>query len=769
MSNLTFNFLLDGKEKPITCQNDDLISEPFKEFAKTLNKNLEDFAFYYKASQIFDYSQRINQSIFSNSEIKKFNILVFLLPSEESTQEETEESNRINIKESKKEETKEKNEESIKKEKPEFYNDVICPECRTSAIIDIDNDKEGYDLKILNCENFHNLRSLNYDICDQFIFEKRYNETDLSDLNPYKDLLVCGCCGDYQVKLTPPEDKYSFCYHCQNNICPSCMTVHKEEYKDHKYIPLEDKNYYCIKHGKKFDSYCIDCNCNICDECKSSHPENEHQIIAYNKINLINNDTEKLENKIKDDKAKLKDYISSMKELLDNMINEIEKYINGYIRLEKTILKRYKNGLYNFQLLRNLNNENIFNNSLFSKLESKLKEETKEKINFFRDLYTKITKIKKEKDKGQEYKPIPDNKIEIQYDIKDTKKRKVKIFDEIFVKNNKDRLEVTINNVKQKELETYYYNSKEEKILKVILTEKEKAVKDLSYMVNNIKNVTSVNFGGKYNAKNITSMEAMFQLTSFPIPKEISIFQTPNLKNIRALFCKCVGLTSIPDLNNIFYKDNNLKNISMLFNGCKKIKKINGNNWYGSKIEDMSYLFNRCSDLDEIHLGYIITNNVKNMCGLFNGCTKISKIPSVITKGYFQSLEDISIIFQDCTSLIKSIDIRAQNPTLYLKDISGMFSGCTKLTSVSLKNFTTENVKEMIGVFNNCAEMTTVTIGNWDVSKVTNASGMFYQCGKLKAVKGTDGLKFNKSANVENFFDQCSFDKKNSILKIKDN
>ena len=107
----------------------------------------------------------------------------------------------------------------------------------------------------------------------------------------------------------------------------------------------------------------------------------------------------------------------------------------------------------------------------------------------------------------------------------------------------------------------------------------------------------------------------------------------------------------------------------MLFNGCKKIKKINGNNWYGNKIEDMSYLFNRCSNLDEIYLGYITTNNVKNMRGLFNGCAKISKIPSVITKGNFQSLEDISIIFQDCTSLNKSIDIKAQNPTLYLKDI----------------------------------------------------------------------------------------------------
>ena len=71
MSNLTFNFLFKGKEIPITCQNEEPISEPFKKFAETLNKKIEDFSFYYKSSQILDYNQIINQSIFCNSEIKK--------------------------------------------------------------------------------------------------------------------------------------------------------------------------------------------------------------------------------------------------------------------------------------------------------------------------------------------------------------------------------------------------------------------------------------------------------------------------------------------------------------------------------------------------------------------------------------------------------------------------------------------------------------------------------------------------------------------------
>ena len=187
-------------------------------------------------------------------------------------------------KEEPKEEKKEEKEEEPKKEVLENYFDVICPECKTSAIIDIDNDEKGYDLKILNCENFHNLRKLNYDIYDQFnIFDTKDEKEKIEKTMSYHDLLVCGMCSNSRLFMTPPEDKLSFCFACGVNICPECMNTHEASHKD-KIFPLEDKNYYCIKHAKKFISYCIDCNCNICEDCKSSHPDNEHETYDFDKI-----------------------------------------------------------------------------------------------------------------------------------------------------------------------------------------------------------------------------------------------------------------------------------------------------------------------------------------------------------------------------------------------------------------------------------------------------------------------------------------------------
>ena len=48
----------------------------------------------------------------------------------------------------------------------------------------------------------------------------------------------------------------------------------------------------------------------------------------------------------------------------------------------------------------------------------------------------------------------------------------VKLFDPIFVKNNKDKFSITINGKNEKELKEYYYNRSNEAKLDVILKEK---------------------------------------------------------------------------------------------------------------------------------------------------------------------------------------------------------------------------------------------------------------------------------------------------------
>ena len=770
MSIICFKFYYNGEKKEYTCRDDDIIEVPFKEFALSENKNIKDFVFYYKACFIKDYSKMICNSIFSQSKTNSFDILVILLKLDESKKKKKEEKNII-IKNETKEEKKEEKEDT-KKDINEYY-DIICPYCKTSAIIDIDNDNEkkerSYSLKILNCENFHNLTELNYDIYNQFnIFDlKDDSKENLNNLIPYSDLLVCGMCNGHKKDMTPPEDELYFCYNCEKNICSTCKITHD---KNHKIFPLVDKNYYCIKHAKIFNSYCIDCNCNICEDCKNSHPDNEHQICDFDQLKPTKEDINKWSENIQKHKNQLKNFISATKELFNKMITTVESYINSYIVIENTLIKRYKfDGLMNFQLIRNITNENIFENILFKELENYSNENkpSSKRIEFLSKIYSQINDLKKPKDKSAP-PANPNNKIVLTYLIQDTKKRNIRLFDEIFVKNNKDRLSVNINGENQKNgLTAYYDNTKDEAKLNVILQEKGKSVTDMSYMLNNCKNIITVNF--QWNTINVTSMEAMFQLTPLTIiPKEICKFSTPKLTNIRALFCKCVKITSIPDIANIFNRDekiNQINNISMLFNGCKNLNNINGNNWYANKIEDMSYAFNRCEKLENIHLSNININNVRNMCGLFNGCKKLKKIPSLKADFNSQKVEDISIMFQDC-EILESIDASKYN-TSNVKDMNGIFSGCKNLKRVILKNWNLEKVQEMIGVFNNCISLVEVTFGKLNnLTKVKNASGMFYRCKKLKTIKYIENLKFlNENVKIENFFDQCGFEKKEEILK----
>ena len=67
-------------------------------------------------------------------------------------------------------------------------------------------------------------------------------------------------------------------------------------------------------------------------------------------------------------------------------------------------------------------------------------------------------------------------------------------------------------------------------------------------------------------------MEAMFQLTDIKdIPKDISLFGSKYLKNVRAMFCKCINIENNPDLRKIFCEDNNIENIKKFFNAYNLI------------------------------------------------------------------------------------------------------------------------------------------------------------------------------------------------------
>jgi hypothetical protein len=269
-------------------------------------------------------------------------------------------------------------------------------------------------------------------------------------------------------------------------------------------------------------------------------------------------------------------------------------------------------------------------------------------------------------------------------------------------------------------------------------------------------------------------MEAMFQLTNIKdIPKDISLIESKHLKNVRAMFCKCINVEKIPDLKKIFCKDNKIEDISMLFNGCKNLINVDKdkdklNEWQAPNLKKMEYLFNRCEKIEDIYLGTFNTEQVKSMCGLFNGCSSLTRIRA---KKIWEAsnLEDISIMFQGCLNLKKGDFISYLGNTSKVKDMSGLFSKCSKLEK-NIPKLVTNNVEYMVGLFNECTTLDKIDASSWNMSNIKDISGMFYKCTSLKSLNGIDSWHFNDEFKYENTFDQCpniKADEFNNKLKAK--
>ena len=794
MTEYTFKIFFDNKGEDYKSEEDDLVSEPLINFAKDKKQKFEDFLFYYKGSLVkYDNSLHIKDSIFSQNGDQNPNIIALLLSPGKPTKKPEEkknlkEDNKIIDKEevdeeNKEEEKKDDNEENKtakkrKKVNRQYYDDIICPKCKTSAIIERNEDENIFNFNILNCENFHFLKNIKYDAFDDFVFDfNDFSEANLNKIEANHDLLVCSLCSNHKRNLTPPEDQMYICS-CGSNICPECIERHKV--LGHFKVNIEDRNYFCLQHGERFNYYCFDCNANFCEACKKKKLHDGHSQENFENIKPKREDVINLGKKTKEQKTILLDFIESTRVLFDKILNTIESYLNSYIMVENALIRRYKSGSWNYQLLRNLKNKKLFEIDTFNKLKelNKIENANEKFVKLFKSIYEPIKNAMKLKEskKDKKYHLNKNNSIKITYKGTEDKPlgRKVKLFDPVFVENNKDRLSIKIEEVQAlqakqpEELQVYYLNTtknpttnKELNKFTVILTEEDPKIKDnnkpnnklcvtdMSYMFNNCKFVDSVDFS-KWDTTNVTSMEAMFQLCEFENIPWISGFNTQNLENIRAMFCKCTKLKTIPDMSKWFNnKENILNNMSMLFNGCKSLQEITiPKYWYLNRINDISYMFNCCRNLREIHGLKLNTQTIQNMCGLFNGCKMLTSITTSIQFNC-QNVKDMSIMFQDCSSLVeisnKFIQINK------VENINGLFSGCKKLKTIKylvLNNM--ENVNYMAGAFNQCESLENLPdLTKMNLTKVKNIKRLFYGCKNLKIPKWITQLKFKKNTNYD--------------------
>ena len=255
--------------------------------------------------------------------------------------------------------------------------------------------------------------------------------------------------------------------------------------------------------------------------------------------------------------------------------------------INESIIINYDKNKRNYEIINNLNQFAQFaNNNIIDEL-NKITESnnTISKYNILCDIYSKMNK----------------DEISIIYKVND---KKIRLFSNDFVKNNKNNSKMIIDG-KEQELKEFYNFS--------IFSAKRDTLEV------KLKNITKIT-----NMSNIFS--ECSALSSLP---DISKWNTTTVTNISGIFSECSTLSSLPDISK--WNTSNVFDFKKIFSNCSSLTSLPDiSKWDTSNVIDMSNLFYKCSSL--LYLPDISQwniTNVINMKEMFSNCSSLSTLPDI--------------------------------------------------------------------------------------------------------------------------------------------
>ena len=307
-----------------------------------------------------------------------------------------------------------------------------------------------------------------------------------------------------------------------------------------------------------------------------------------------------------------------------------------------------------------------------------------------------------------------------------TKKDKcnVILFSKKFIKNNKNKFCIYINNEKFEPC--YQLDIRKIKVINNILDVKLKILEEIKYLENmfNSSDLMSISGFSGLDNKNINSIWSMFEnCKSLTYIEDIDYLNTSNIEKFNHIFFNCISLESLPDISK--WDTKNATHINHMFHGCKNLKSL--------------------PDISKWN-----TENVIDMRHLFSGCISLLSIPD-ISKWVAPDLKKIGHLFSNCESIVSIPDIQKwsiENVT----DMNSIFDGCKSLKSLpDISKWKTNNVKNMNGLFKGCKEVEELPdISNWKTKNVEKMNKISYGCKKIKKNTNTKFWKKNHINNNKN-------------------
>jgi surface protein len=452
--------------------------------------------------------------------------------------------------------------------------------------------------------------------------------------------------------------------------------------KDHNYIDLGSEKYFCKAHTEKNIFYCENCKEDICDLCAYDHYEKDHKILYLKEVF----EDIKIEDNFKDFILKLERCKKEMETILYK-IKTVYNNLDIYYKIVNNLMTTYNQRHKNYITVRSINNLNKFNKSIIGDIE-KISNESKIE-NKISSVFAIFDRLK-----------LPDSNTtdepnRIRYKV--GKKRRIRIFGDEFVKNNKDNCKIIFDNNEQ-ELKAFFDLKNitiKDQILEIKLKEMN-TLKNLSHMFNECSSLIELPSAlSDLKTENETSFSYMFnncnQLTSIP---DISQWDTKNVKDMSYMFCNCSSLKVLPNISK--WNTDNLTDLTGTFRKCSSISSFPDiSNWNTGNVTSMKCLFSDCSQLSILFdISKWDMKNVTNMNAMFENCSALASIAD-ISKWDTGNVKDISFMFSNCSLLLNFPDIsnwNIQNVT----NKENMFNGCPLLTNIPsfIKPVVTEEKKE---------------------------------------------------------------------------
>ena len=697
-------FTYDGRETTIQCQVQDKMSDICIKYASKINTDINQIYFISGGNQLnleLTFAQLANTLDKNSNEI---NILV---------------SDKI---------------KNVSKENLKQSKEIICPECSKNSLIKI----KDYKINLYDCQNGHETNNI---LLDQYCNTQYIDESRI----------ICQNCNNNDKSKTF-NNQFFNCLTCKMNLCPLCKIKHN---KEHKIIDYDNNSYICNIHNDFFVSYCKECKINLCMDCETQH-NNSHKIINYKNILPNRDEIMKVLDKYKEKLDKLNNELNAISNTIINIINKVKENMEILYKINFDLFNSYEIQKRDYHKLQNLNSiKNNINVNYIDEIINSNNIEIKFKniLNIYHQMISKEHVKKNEEIKEN-------NGVEINLNNNDNEE---KLTNEINISNNDNKEELSNENIirennKEKEEINFDNNNNEindeiQIIYKINKYDKKVKLFGEKFVENN-----KYHCNIRYENKLINLIEYFYisNNTKLKDKLEIRLNGIKNIINASYMFDNCSSLLSIPNISK--WNTNRVTDMSNMFYSCNSISSFPDiSNWDTSNVISIHSMFAHCSSISSLpDISKWNTSKVVNMCNAFACCTSLTSLPD-ISKWDISNVTDISFIFRNCKSLQSFPNIsnwKTNKITIFCQ----AFYNCSSISSLpDISKWNTDNVNDMEELFANCSSLSSLPdISKWNTSKVTTMSKMYFDCASLKSLPDISKWNIDKVNEKEQIFSGCS-------------